>query len=106
MGKRFVFLMFRRTFLKSALALPMVRPLMGLSALGGALSVPAEATVPAKASTGDFDFVFFTDVHLGPKFDAPAACARCFDQINRSKPDFCISGGDHLFDICEQSLSE
>jgi Icc protein len=106
MDRRVVFLMFRRTFLKSALALPMARPLMGLSALGGALSVPAEATVPAKASTGDFDFVFFTDVHLGPKFDAPAACARCFDQINRSKPDFCISGGDHLFDICEQSLSE
>jgi hypothetical protein len=68
MGRRVIYLMFRRIFLKSALALPMARPLIGLSALGEALSVPAEATVPAKASAGDFDFVFFTDIHLGPKF--------------------------------------
>src|ERR1700709_1169811 len=51
-----------------------------------------------------FDFVFFTDTHLQPELSAVAGCAKCFNQINESKPEFCISGGDQVFDVCEQYL--
>ena len=73
--------------------------------MGTALGLEA-LSAPAKSSPGDFDFAFFTDVHLGPKLNAVMGCTRCFDQINHSRPEFSIAGGDHLFDICEQSLDE
>ncbi len=102
--------MLRRSFLKSTLALPVVRPLMGISVLSSASLLQAGAAEPAtssaKSSAEDFDFVFFTDSHLGPTLSAPRGCTRCFAQINEAKPDFCIAGGDHVFDICEQSLTE
>lgn len=98
--------MLRRSFLKSALALPLAGPMVGVLSSGLILDMHAQAAVPAKLSDKDFDFVFFTDSHLGPKFGAPAGCARCFAQINAATPEFCITGGDHLSDICEQSLDE
>ncbi len=60
--------------------------------------------LPKQNSARDFDFVFFTDTHLQPELAAEAGCAKCFNQINEAKPEFCIAGGDQVFDVCEQDL--
>jgi hypothetical protein len=96
--------MFRRSFLKSALLLPSASALFGTPLLGSAQALPT-SPVPPKSGPGDFDFVFFTDCHLEPELSAVAGCAKCFAQINSAKPEFCISGGDQVFDVCEQSLT-
>jgi Icc protein len=61
--------------------------------------------LPPQDPEQDFDFVFFTDTHLEPELSAAAGCAKCFNQINAANPDFCIAGGDQVFDVCEQDLS-
>jgi 3',5'-cyclic AMP phosphodiesterase CpdA len=93
--------MLRRTFLQGALT---------AAALSGrslpALPAPFEMQplLPKQDPAKDFDFVFFTDTHLEPELSAVAGCAKCFNQINEARPEFCISGGDQVFDVCEQDL--
>lgn len=67
-----------------------------------AIQVPA---VTPKSSPADFDFVFFTDCHLEPELAGVEGCVKCFTQINSEKADFCIAGGDQVFDVCEQGLT-
>jgi UDP-2,3-diacylglucosamine pyrophosphatase LpxH len=91
--------------MKSALALPVARPLFGIPMVNGAsVNLPA-ALPPAKSSAEDFDFIFFTDVHLEPELQAVVGSVKCFNQMNAAKPEFCIAGGDQVFDVCEQDLS-
>jgi 3',5'-cyclic AMP phosphodiesterase CpdA len=93
--------MLRRTFLKSSLAASLAGPALAYAAS----TTEGAASASDKSAAEDFDFVFFTDCHLEPELSAVRGCIRCFDQINAAKPEFCISGGDHLFDICEQNLT-
>jgi 3',5'-cyclic AMP phosphodiesterase CpdA len=65
----------------------------------------APPSAPDRASSEDFDFIFFTDCHLEPELSAVKGCVRCFHQINAAKPEFCIAGGDQVFDVCEQDLA-
>jgi 3',5'-cyclic AMP phosphodiesterase CpdA len=96
--------MFRRSFLKSALILPAATAVFGSSLLSEAQALPV-AAAPRKSGLEDFDFVFFTDCHLEPELSGVAGTAKCFDQINSAKADFCIAGGDQVFDVCEQDLT-
>jgi len=96
--------MFRRSFLKSALLLPAASALLGTPVPSLAQALPT-SSAPQQSGPGDFDFVFFTDCHLEPELSGVAGCVKCFAQINSAKPEFCISGGDQVFDVCEQSLT-
>jgi 3',5'-cyclic-AMP phosphodiesterase len=95
--------MLRRSFLRSALSLPVTSMLPGRGSSALAQALPA-TPVPVKSNQDDFDFVFFTDCHIEPELSAVAGCARCFAQINSAKADFCIAGGDQVFDVCQQDL--
>src|ERR1700739_279143 len=96
--------MFRRSFLKSALLLPAASAFLSNPVLSLAQALPAPSA-PPQSGLDDFDFVFFTDCHLEPELSGVAGCAKCFAQINTAKPEFCIAGGDQVFDVCEQSLT-
>jgi Icc protein len=93
--------MLRRAFLQSALALSVAPSADGIL-------LPADYAqqklLPKTDTKRDFDFVFFTDAHLQPELGAAAGTAKCFHQINEAKPEFCIAGGDQVFDVCEQDL--
>ncbi len=94
--------MLRRAFLRGALT---AAALSGerLPVLPAAFG--EQMLLPKQNSAQDFDFVFFTDTHLEPELSAAAGCAKCFNQINEAAPEFCISGGDQVFDVCEQDLA-
>lgn len=53
------------------------------------------------APTSRFRFVHFTDTHIQKELKADEGVAKCFAQIAKSKPDFCLSGGDLVFDALE-----
>jgi len=97
--------MLRRTFMLSALALPVARPLFGMQRMNGVSATFAAALPPAKSSAKDFDFIFFTDVHMEPELQAVVGSVKCFNQMNAANPEFCIAGGDQVFDVCEQDLA-
>lgn len=92
----------RRSFLRSALTAAAFTS-AGVPALPAALG--EQTLLPKQNPAQDFDFVFFTDTHLEPELGAVAGCAKCFNQINEARPEFCISGGDQVFDVCEQDLA-
>jgi 3',5'-cyclic-AMP phosphodiesterase len=91
--------MLRRNFLQSALVL-------SLMPAGRLIGAPYEQQnlQPKTNPARDFDFVYFTDTHLQPELGAAKGCAKCFHQINEAHPEFCIAGGDQVFDVCEQDL--
>jgi 3',5'-cyclic-AMP phosphodiesterase len=94
--------MLRRKFLQRSFALaaaPLSAPL-----LSAASSLDTQR-IPKNDPSCDFDFVFFTDTHLEPELGAAEGCAKCFHQINEAHPEFCIAGGDQVFDVCEQDLA-
>ena len=99
--------MLRRNFLRQAFALAATPGAAHLSLPTGRLpSSRLEAQrLPKLDPTRDFDFVFFNDTHLEPELGAVKGCAQCFNQINEAQPEFCIAGGDQVFDICEQDLT-
>jgi Icc protein len=94
--------MLRRTFLQNGLALALA-PAAKSPAMSFAYS--GQTLLPKTNPARDFDFVYFTDTHLEPELGAAAGCAKCFNQINEAKPEFCIAGGDQVFDVCEQDLT-
>jgi Icc protein len=96
--------MLRRSFLKSSLALPVSGMLLSHSPLGLSQALPSPLVAP-KSRPSDFDFVFFADCHLEPELAGVEGCVKCFTQINKEKADFCIAGGDQVFDVCEQDLT-
>src|SRR5580658_2598251 len=95
--------MLRRTFLQNGLALALAPAAKKLPAMSSAYS--GQTLLPKTDPARDFDFVYFTDTHLQPELAAAAGCAKCFNQINEAKPEFCIAGGDQVFDVCEQDLT-
>jgi Icc protein len=69
----------------------------------GALGVVGAAAAPAPteaATSGNFSFVHFTDIHIQPELHAGQGSRRCIATINSLKPDFAICGGDLVYDAC------
>ncbi len=54
-------------------------------------------------SSGDFTFVFMTDIHLQPESNATIGFNQAIDSINRLNPDFVITGGDLIMDALGQN---
>lgn len=94
--------MLRRAFLQNSIALSLAR---SANLVASPTNYLGQTLRPRTNPEQDFDFVFFTDTHLQPELGAVAACAKCFHQINEAKPEFCVSGGDQVFDVCEQDLN-
>lgn len=72
----------------------------------GFLSATAAAiagAAPLNAAPGSFRFVHFTDPHIQPERKGDQGTAQAFAAINRVKPDFCLAGGDLVFDVFERS---
>jgi Icc protein len=76
------------------------RNFLALSASAAAASaVPSTAFAQPTTKPGNLRFVFFTDTHLQPELAAADGTAQALRKIKSLKPDFCIQGGDHCFDI-------
>ena len=66
--------------------------------LGGAAAasaLPAAAVAPAH---GGFEFLFLTDCHLQPELDAIHGTDLAMRKARRTRAEFAIQGGDHVFD--------
>lgn len=48
--------------------------------------------------TNQFSFVFITDIHIQTERNAVEGFKKAIDEINKSKPDFVITGGDLIYD--------
>jgi len=85
--------------------------LLGAAGAASSLSASplAHAAVSAATKPQDFDFIFFTDTHIEPEFNAAKGCGMAFKKMRTLKADFAIQGGDHVFDALaapkERSLS-
>ncbi len=74
------------------------RRFLSLSAAAAAASaLPAQ--MPTAVKPGHLRFVFFTDTHTQPELSAADGTAQAMRKIKSLKPDFCIQGGDHCFDV-------
>ncbi len=54
---------------------------------------------PAPARAGSLKLVFFTDTHTQPELKAAEGTALALGRIRSLRPDLCIQGGDHCFDL-------
>ncbi len=77
------------------------RRFLSLSAAAAACSsIPSFAQSASPFNRpGNLRFVFFTDTHLQPELSASEGTALAFQKIKSLKPELCIQGGDHAFDI-------
>ena len=62
------------------------------------MSLPCSAAVAATRA-GSLRVVFFTDTHTQPELKADEGTALAMRKIRSLKPDLCIQGGDHCFDL-------
>jgi len=69
---------------------------LGAAAAAG-WAMPVEAKVAPGA--GRVKYIFFTDTHLEPELKGDVGSAQAFAKIKAIKPEFCIQGGDHCFDL-------
>ena len=53
----------------------------------------------------NFSFVFLTDVHYTPDYNAPEGFQQAIDTINKLAPDFVLTGGDNIIDALGQTYS-
>ncbi len=74
------------------------RHFLSLSALAAAHTLPASPLAPL-ASPGALRLIFFTDTHTQPELRAAEGTALALAKIRALKPDLCIQGGDHCFDL-------
>lgn len=75
------------------------REFLRLSAATAAASSLPAAAANAATSPGRLRLVFFTDTHIQPELRGDAGTAQAVARIRGYKPDLCIQGGDHVFDI-------
>jgi 3',5'-cyclic AMP phosphodiesterase CpdA len=52
----------------------------------------------SEAQARSFSFLFVTDTHIQPELDATEGVAMAMRQARAISADFCIQGGDHVFD--------
>jgi 3',5'-cyclic-AMP phosphodiesterase len=76
------------------------RQFLSLSAAAAASTALPVLTQTAKPKTpGNLRFIFFTDTHTQPELSAAEGTALALQKIKSLKPEFCIQGGDHCFDL-------
>ena len=76
------------------------RRFLSLSAAMAASSALPSVTQAASAPrVGSLKLVFFTDTHTQPELKANEGTALAMQKIRALKPDLCIQGGDHCFDL-------
>ena len=76
------------------------RRFLSLSAAAAAASaLPSLAQPPTAARPGTLRLIFFTDTHNQPELRANEGTTLAMQKIRSLKPDLCIQGGDHCFDI-------
>ena len=76
------------------------RRFLTLSAAAAAASAPPAFAQPTPATTSaTLRLVFFTDTHTQPELRANEGTALALKKIRSLKPDLCIQGGDHCFDL-------
>ena len=68
------------------------------AATAAASSLPLPKAIAA-TPTGTLRVVFFTDTHTQPELKADEGTALALKKIRSLKPDLCIQGGDHCFDL-------
>jgi len=74
--------------------------LSAAAAAASALPLSAQQQQPAPATkSGSLRLVFFTDTHNQPELRANEGTTLALQNIKSLKPDLCIQGGDHCFDI-------
>ena len=64
---------------------------------GSTLPLAAQSTPAPRA--GSLKLIFFTDTHTQPELKAGEGTALALAKIKSLKPDLCIQGGDHCFDL-------
>jgi len=75
------------------------RRFLSLSAATAATSSLHVPSSFAETPPGTLRVVFFTDTHTQPELKAGEGTALAFNKIKSLKPDLCIQGGDHCFDL-------
>lgn len=50
-----------------------------------------------------FSFVFITDIHVMPEQNATEGFSQAIDSINKTAPDFVLTGGDNIMDALGQT---
>ncbi len=76
--------------------------LSAAAAAASALPLPAQQPPPASpAAPGHLRLIFFTDTHTQPELSASEGTALALAKIKSLKPDLCIQGGDHCFDLAQ-----
>jgi len=76
--------------------------LSAAAAAASALPTPAQSTAqstPPPSKAGTLRLIFFTDTHTQPELSAAEGTALALGKIKSLKPDLCIQGGDHCFDL-------
>ena len=68
------------------------------AATAAASSLPLPKAIAAPPA-GTLRVVFFTDTHTQPELKADEGTALALKKIRSLKPDLCIQGGDHCFDL-------
>lgn len=101
----------RRRFLSLAAATTAATALPSPAAPSAAAAGPAAAADaspaadagaaagPAGSKPGSLKLIFFTDTHTQPELKAGEGTALAMAKIKSLKPDLCIQGGDHCFDL-------
>ncbi len=75
------------------------RSFLSLSAFAAAAHALPVAAQPSAIRPGSLRVVFFTDTHNEPELRANEGTTLALQKIRSLKPDFCIQGGDHAFDL-------
>jgi 3',5'-cyclic AMP phosphodiesterase CpdA len=74
--------------------------LSAAAAAAAAIPAASQSPLPAPAEKpGTLRFIFFTDTHTEPELSAAEGTAMAMRKIKSLRPEFCIQGGDHCFDI-------
>ena len=69
------------------------------AALAASSTLPSVAQAASAPHAGSLKLVFFTDTHTQPELRAGEGTALALQRIRSLKPDLCIQGGDHCFDL-------
>ena len=75
------------------------RNFLSISAATAAASAMPRQALAVAPRAGNLRVVFFTDTHTQPELKADEGTALALRKILSLKPDLCIQGGDHCFDL-------
>ena len=75
------------------------RDFLSLAAAAGTYAALPSSAASPQITAGSLRFVFFTDTHLQPELKGDEGTALAMRRIRALKPEFCLQGGDHCYDI-------